>query len=123
MAVSWFSDNRKRLFLLHTQPNHSFVFCKNLCLVTVVGDYALLSQPKTTSEEALLLEKALRTNHHNGRSGVGILMHKSNSYSGAIVKPKSTIFNQGSINSRVNTSLTTKSVTEYSGIVLMPKTS
>ncbi|KAL9904324.1 uncharacterized protein ACN427_003560 isoform 2-T2 [Glossina fuscipes fuscipes] len=90
---------------------------------SIDGDYALLSQPKTTSEEALLLEKALRTNHHNGRSGVGILMHKSNSYSGAIVKPKSTIFNQGSINSRVNTSLTTKSVTEYSGIVLMPKTS
>uniref|UniRef100_A0A1B0AVY7 Uncharacterized protein n=1 Tax=Glossina palpalis gambiensis TaxID=67801 RepID=A0A1B0AVY7_9MUSC len=79
-------------------------------------DYALLSQPKTTSEETLLLEKALRTDHRNGRSGMGILMHKS------IIKPKYTILNQGSINSHVNTSLTTNSVTEYSGIVLMPKT-
>uniref|UniRef100_A0A1B0FB92 VTT domain-containing protein n=1 Tax=Glossina morsitans morsitans TaxID=37546 RepID=A0A1B0FB92_GLOMM len=88
-------------------------------------DYALLSQPKTTltSEETLLLEKALRTHHHNGRSGMGILMHKSNSYSGGIIKPKSTILKQDSINGRVNTSLTTDSVSEYSGMVLMPKTS
>lgn len=88
-------------------------------------DYALLSQPKTTltSEETLLLEKALRTHHHNGRSGMGILMHKSNSYSGSIIKPKSTILKQDSINGRVNTSLTTDSVSEYSGMVLMPKTS
>uniref|UniRef100_A0A1B0B6X8 VTT domain-containing protein n=1 Tax=Glossina palpalis gambiensis TaxID=67801 RepID=A0A1B0B6X8_9MUSC len=88
-------------------------------------DYALLSQPKTTltSEETLLLEKALRTHHHNGRSNMGILMHKSNSYSGGIIKPKSTILKQDSINGRVNTSLTTDSVSECSGMVLMPKTS
>uniref|UniRef100_A0A1B0A2D9 Uncharacterized protein n=1 Tax=Glossina pallidipes TaxID=7398 RepID=A0A1B0A2D9_GLOPL len=67
-------------------------------------DYALLSQPKTTltSEETLLLEKALRTHHHNGRSGMGILMHKSNSYSGGIIKPKSTILKQDSINGRIS---------------------